>query len=229
MKLLFIHGAGGGREEWMHQTRYFSDAEAITLLGHPEGRLCPSIDDYVEWLRNYINQRRYQDVILVGHSMGGAIAQLYGLRHGDEVKALGLIGTGARMRVLPTMLSALEEMTTDEEAWRKWIEDIYRPADPEVKPVVIAEKIRIGPAVMLNDLLCCDQFDIMNRVHDIKLPVLIVCGSQDDWTPVKYAHYLTTMIEGATEVIIEGAGHWVHLEKPTEVNQAIEKFLGSLS
>ena len=48
-------------------------------------------------------------------------------------------------------------------------------------------------------------------------------------TPVKYTKYLANRIEGATEVIIDEASHWVHIEKPNEVNQAIERFLGSLS
>lgn len=229
MKLLFIPGAGGGREQWAYQTEYFPDSEAVALPGHPEGRCCLSIDDYVEWLRGHIHQHRYQDIILVGHSMGGGIAQLYGLRYGDEVKALVLTGTGARLRVLPTFLTALEEMTTDEDAWRKYLENIYRLVEPRIRQAVIEERMLIGPAVMLNDMLCCDKFDIMDKVHTIKLPTLIICGSQDERTPVKYAHYLVARIEGATKVIVEGASHWVFMEKPREVNQAIEKFLGSLS
>ena len=81
---------------------------------------------------------------------------------------------------------------------------------------------------MLNDLLGCDRFDIMGRVRDIKLPTLLICGSRDEMTPVKFTNYLKAGIEGATEVIIEGADHWVHVQKAGEVNQAIEKFLSSL-
>ena len=78
MKLLFIPGSGSGKETWLCQTEYFADSEAIALPGHPEGKPCSSVDEYVEWLRAYIRQQHYQDVVLVGHSLGGAIAQLYG-------------------------------------------------------------------------------------------------------------------------------------------------------
>jgi len=229
MKLLFIPGSGGGREEWVHQTEYFTDSEAIALPGHPEGEPCSSVDEYVGWLRGYIHQQRYQDVVLVGHSLGGAIAQLYGLKYGEEVKALVLIGTGARLRVLPAYLTALEEMVTDETAWRKFLEQRYSLVAPEIRRVIIEAKMPIGPAVMLNDFLCCDKFDIMDKVHTIKLPTLIICGSEDVLTPVKYAHYLAGKIEGASEVIIERGTHFVFQEKPKEVNQAIEEFLGSIS
>ena len=48
-------------------------------------------------------------------------------------------------------------------------------------------------------------------------------------TPVKYTRYLVDKIEGATEVVIDGATHSVIVEKPEEVNQAIERFLSSLN
>jgi len=228
VKLLFVPGSGGGKEEWLYQTRYFTDSEAIALPGHPEGEPCSSIDDYVEWLRGYIKQHRYQDVVLAGHSLGGAIAQLYGLKYGDEVKALLLIGTGTKLRVLPSLLESVEAMVTDDAAWQKYVADTYSLVDPKIRQFVIEARRLIGPAVMLNDLLCCDKFDIMDKVHAIKLPTLVICGSEDELTPVKYAHYLTNNIDGAKQVIIDSAGHFVFVEKPKEINQAIEEFLGSL-
>ena len=228
MKLLFIPGAGCGKQVGRCQTEYFNGSEAVALPGHPEGRPCSSIDGYVEWLRGYIHQQQYQDVVLVGHSMGGAVAQLYGLKYGDEVKALVLIGTGARLRVLPDWLKAVEEMVTDEAAWIKYLEERHRSTVPEIRRVVIEERMWIGPAVMLNDLLCCHKFDIMDRVHNIKLPTLVICGSDDERAPVKYTHYLASKIEAAREVIVNGTGHWVQTEKPRKVNQAIDSFLASL-
>ena len=229
MKLLFIPGSGAGREEWLYQAGYFADSEAIALPGHPEGEPCSSVDDYVEWLRDYIHQWEYQDVILVGHSLGGAIAQLYALKYGEELRGLVLIGTGARLRVLPTLLTALRKMVADEATWRKFLEALYSLVEPAIRRIVIGARIAIGPAVTLNDLLCCDKFDIMDKVQTIKLPTLVICGSEDELTPVKYAQYLTNNIEGAKQVIIDGADHFVFMEKPEEVNQVIEEFLGSLN
>ena len=133
MKLLFIAGSGSGKEAWVYQTEYFADAEAIALPGHPEGKPCPSVDEYVAGLRAYIHQQQYQDVVLVGHSLGGAIAQLYGLKYGDEVKTLVLIGTGARLKVSPDFLASVKQMIIDESAWRRYVEDSYSAADPRVR------------------------------------------------------------------------------------------------
>ena len=229
MKLLFIPGAGSAEAGWVHQIKYFTGSEVVVLPGHPEGEPCSSLDGYVEWLWDYIHQQRYQDVVLAGHSMGGAVAQLYGLRYGEEVKALVLIGTGARLRVLPARLALLEEMVTDEVGWRKFLADEYSLVESAARQSLIEEGVRIGPAVALNDYLGCDKFNIMDQVHLIKIPTLVICGSADDRTPKKYTEYLADKIGGATPVIVGGANHWVHLEKPQEVNQAIEDFLARLS
>jgi len=228
VKLLFIPGSGSARGEWVYQSEYFTDSEVVVLPGHPEGKPYSSIDDYVEWLRGYTCRRNYQDIILVGHSMGSVITLLYGLKYHGKLKALVLIGSGARLKVLPAILKALEETVTDHVAWRKWLENEYSLIVPEVRQALVEEGMQIGPAVTLNDYLCCNKFDIMDKVHTIKLRTLVICGSEDEKTPVKYTKYLANKIDGATEVVIEGVGHWVHVEKPNEVNQAIERFLDSL-
>lgn len=50
MKLIFIHGSGGFKESWKHQTDYFKDSEALNLPGHPDGETLETIDECVEWL-----------------------------------------------------------------------------------------------------------------------------------------------------------------------------------
>ena len=225
MKLLFIPGSGGGREEWRYQTEYFPDAEAVPLPGRSGDKPCASIAEYVAWLRDYIQRQRYQDVVLAGHSMGTAIAQLYGLKYG--VKALVLIGGGARLRVLPSLLTMFEKMTADGAAWRRFVEGIYQRVAPEMRQFMIEARLRIGAAVTLNDLRCCDAFDIMDKVATIKLPTLLICGSEDEMTPVKYTNFLADKIAGAKQLIIPGGTHFVYMEKPGEVNQAIEEFLAA--
>jgi len=228
MKLLFVPGSGRGKQAWFYQARYFKGSEAIALPGHPDGKPCSSVDEYVEWLHDYIRKQGYKDVVLVGHSLGGAVAQLYALKYGNELKALVLIGTGARLRVHPDILQTLRGMIGNKAAWRKYVEDEVASLEPKVRQVLVAERMRIGPAVALNDFLCCDKFDIMDRVQNIKVPTLVICGSQDEMTPPKFSRYLADKIGGAQLVIIDGAPHGVTREKPKEVNQAIESFVASL-
>jgi len=224
MKILLVPGSGAGGNLWQYQTRFFPNAEAISLPGHPDGTPKNSIPEYVEWLHSYIKGKGYKDIILGGHSLGGGIAQLYALNYPRGLKGLMLIGTGARLRVLPDTLSTLRGLIGNDFAWRKFIEAAPQPADP-VLLSIRETRYKIGPAVMLNDLLCCDKFDILDRVHEIKLPTLIIVGTQDVSTPVKYSQYLQNKIAGSKLVIIEGATHNIMIDKPDEVNRAIADWL----
>jgi pimeloyl-ACP methyl ester carboxylesterase len=68
----------------------------------------------------------------------------------------------------------------------------------------------------------------MDKVNQITAPTLVICGSEDDMTPVKYSQYLVNKIIGAKLVVVEGGSHHCLLEKPVEVNRAIEEFLKNL-
>ena len=228
MKLIFIHGSGGSKYSWYYQTKHFPDADAIELPGHPDGEPCTSVESYVEWLKGYIDEKGYTDVVLAGTSLGGGVAQLYALTYPDDLAGLILIGTGARLRVHPMYLEALEKEKDDPSLFVQTREAGWNGLDPEVRELERERAIQIGAAVALNDMLCCDRFDIMDRVHEIKLPTLALCGTEDVMTPPKYTKYLADKIEGATEVIIPGATHNAPIEKPDEVNQAIADFLRSI-
>jgi pimeloyl-ACP methyl ester carboxylesterase len=221
--MLLIPGSGAGGNLWQYQSRFFPDAEGISLPGHPDGTPKNSIPEYVTWLHGYIREKGYKNVILGGHSLGGGIAQLYTLTYPDELEGLILIGTGARLRVRPDTLSMMRGMIGKDSNWRKFMENTPQPVDPILLSINEMRQ-KIGPAVMLSDLLCCDKFDIMDRVQEIKLPTLIIVGTEDVSTPVKYARYLHNNISGSKLVIIEGATHNVAIEKPDEVNQAISEW-----
>ena len=226
MKLLLIPGSGAGGQNWLFQIQHFPGSEGISLPGHPDGKPLSTIPEYVEWLYDYIHKKGYKDVVLGGHSLGGGIALQYALKYGTELKGLILVGTGARLRVLPDTLNTLKGLIGNDAEWRKYV-DLTPIPDQRLEPARQV-KIRIGPAILLNDLLACDKFDVMNELQNIKVPTLIIVGTEDIMTPVKYSQFLANKIPGSKLVVIQGATHGVAQEKPTEVNTAIEEFLSSV-
>ena len=109
MKLIFIHGSGAYGGVWRYQTDYFPDSDAVNLPGHLQCQTLNSVEEYVDWLREYVRGRGCRDVVLVGHSLGGAIALMYAIKYPQELKGIVIIGSGARLKVHPMYLTTLEE------------------------------------------------------------------------------------------------------------------------
>jgi pimeloyl-ACP methyl ester carboxylesterase len=91
--------------------------------------------------------------------------------------------------------------------------------------ILIQEQQTLEPNMLFRDLAACNSFDCIQRLHEINLPVLIICGTEDRLTPVKYSQYLHDNISGSTLRIIPEAGHYVMREQPQAVNQAIEQWM----
>ena len=228
MKLVFVHGAGESSLSFHYQLGYFRDSQGIDLPGHPDGKPCTSIEGYVEWVRGFIAAQQYKDVVLCGHSMGGAITQLYALQYPEELRGIILIGTGARLKVHPDYLKECEDGIKNPGRWLENRDIEYSKIVPDLRQALVARSAEVGSAVKLNDLLCCDKFDVMDRVQEIHLPARIICGSKDVMTPVKYSDYLADRIPGSRKAIFDGATHYVQLEQHALVNETIETFLSTL-
>jgi pimeloyl-ACP methyl ester carboxylesterase len=79
--------------------------------------------------------------------------------------------------------------------------------------------------VLYGDFLACDQFDVMDRLDEINVPTLVICGTEDQLTPLKYSRFLAESIPDARMVSVESAGHMVMIEQPGEVAQAVKEFM----
>ncbi len=93
-----------------------------------------------------------------------------------------------------------------------------------VHPDLLAT-LRDTDPVMYTGMLACDRFDVMPRLGEIHVPTLVINGTADDRTPLKYATFLRDRIAGAELTVVEGAGHEVMVERPAEVATAIQDFI----
>ena len=226
MTVLFIHGAGANPSVWRLQTVHFKDSTAVELPGHPNGSGQASIENYAQIVEQEIDEKRISNPVLVGHSMGGAIAIEIALRK-RELGALVLVGTGARLRVHPDLLRILKEnYEKAAKLFASW--STSNSCDPVIKERMVGDLMKVNPEVTLGDLMACDKFDRMDRLAEIACRSLILCGEEDRMTPAKYSQYLHEKIKGSELIIIPGAGHSVMLEKHREFNRALDGFLASL-
>ena len=227
-KLVFVHGAGESHKVWTYQTNRFTDALAIDLPGHPDGEGENTIEGYAAFVDEFLTQRDLSSVILAGHSMGGAITLRLALKAPSYLKGIVLVATGAKLRVTSLILEGVKADFVN--ATKLIMNYAFSPEAPNwLKEESLRELQQIRPEVVLGDFEACNKFDTMNDIQRIKIPGLIVCGSEDILTPVKYSEYLGKNILGSRLVVIQGAGHMVMIEKPDQVNTAIEEFLKDLT
>jgi pimeloyl-ACP methyl ester carboxylesterase len=229
--LVLVHGAGGRADLWQPQLDGLADVArmvALDLPGHGplRGRGGVTVPAYAEWLAGFLSTLDEGPVVLVGHSMGGAIAQALALARPDHLAGLILIGTGARLRVLPRIVELLREGSG--EGFRLIRDLAFAEGVPQDVVAAVERTFREGtPLVTLGDYLACDQFDVRDRLAGIQTPTLVVAGVEDRLVPLKYGRFLADAIPGARFVEIAAAGHFPHLEQPLEVNAAIREFLVS--
>ncbi len=230
--IVFIHGAGGSHQIWFNQLRVLGRQRrviALDLPGHGDsnGSVAEQIEVYRDLVKGFVARLGLDRIVLVGHSMGGGITQGFALAYPDQLVAIGLVGTGARLRVHPKILAGLrDEPRGTVDLITKWARAPGTPA--EVVEQDAEAMLRTPVPVIERDFRACDAFDLMEQVEEIGVPALVICGADDLMTPPKYARYLHQKIKGSQLVLISGAGHMVMLEKPDEVNRAIEVFLEQL-
>lgn len=227
--LCLVHGAGGSTGVWVRQLEELADIAQIVALdlpGHGQsgGRGCDRIEDYVKVVRGFLDATGLVKVVLCGHSMGGAVAQAFALAHPGRLAGLVLVGTGARLRVLPKIFELLER---DYPEGVRFISRLaVSPGAPEVLvESLISQTLNTPRPVLLGDFRACDAFDVMARLREIPTPTLVICGTHDQLTPPKYAQFLQHHIAGARLELIAEAGHYVQLERPDETNVALRELL----
>ncbi len=231
LPIIFVHGAGSNHLIWGAQVRALGDlarAIAVDLPGHgqssPPGR--DTIDAYRDAVLGLLDALALDRAIVVGHSMGGAIAQTLALSHPDRVAGLGLVGTGARLRVLPAILDGILSPSEFDVTVRLIVEYSFAPsADAAWQQLAEAQLRACPPQVTHGDFVACNAFDVMPRLAEIRARTLVLCGTEDRLTPVKYSEFLAAQIPHARLTRVAGAGHSVMLERAEEVNRALVEFV----
>jgi len=228
-KIIFVHGSGLSTPIWYRLRDYlapFIEVVLIDLPGHGRspGNGYDSIEGYRDAIFNTIKGSDLEGCYMAGHSLGGAIAMSFAIAYPEMIKGLILLGTGARLKVLPQILEGI--LSNKEETLKQIIKFAFSDkTDEGLVEIHYHETSKCPEEIVYRDFYACDRFNIMDRLDVISSPTLILCGRDDKLTPPKYAEYLNSRIKNSKLIIIEDAGHMLMLEKPEEVGIAIKGFV----
>jgi pimeloyl-ACP methyl ester carboxylesterase len=181
---------------------------------------------YLDDIDSIVSQ--FEKPVLCGHSMGGALTQLYALRNPGKLTGIILVGTGSKLRVNPMILNMLQN---DFEGYVNAVGEImfHGDAAEDLREASRVEVRKCPANITHRDYQLCDEFDIMERVDEIKLPTLIIVGDSDALTPIKYSQYMADRIDGAEMHTIPKAGHSVMLEQWESFNDILVNWYRALS
>lgn len=228
--VILIHGAGGNHLSWPAEVRRLPGQRifALDLPGHgkSEGVGRQLIDDYAQSLRAFYDAVGISKAVLVGHSMGGAIALAFALRYPRRVLGLGMLGSAARLRVSEDLLEVAANPATYQTAIQMVVDWSFAPsADATLKQLVAQRMSETRSAVFYGDLLACNAFDLTDKVKRVKVPALVMCGGLDRMIPLRYSEYLAGQMPNARLQTLFEAGHMLMMEQPAAVSTALLDFL----
>jgi pimeloyl-ACP methyl ester carboxylesterase len=231
--VILIHGAGGSYLTWHPYIRRLRDETVYTLdlpgHGQSEGAGRQSIEEYAEDVINFMDAENIQTAVLAGISMGSAIALTLVLDHPNRVAGLVLIGGGAKMPVAKRTLETIGQADSFEPTVEFITTNFFSASvSPDLFRLSKQGLLKTDPSILLGDFLACDQFDVTDRLSEVKIPTLILCGEKDRMMPPKFSEFLRNGIPSARLSIIKQAGHMAQLEQPRVVVDAIKQFLHDL-
>lgn len=230
--LVFVHGSGGDHAVWKAQlARLASDFEvvALDLSGHGDSEDVSTesgpqtLDAYTDDVLAVAEETDAD--VLVGNSLGGAVVQHLLLEREFEPEAAILVGSGARLAVLPDLLDWLE---SDFDRAVEFLHDGDRLFhDPDERYVAASTETMydVGPAVTSMDFRTCNEFDVRDRLDEISVPVLAVTGEYDQLTPPRFHEYLAEEVPDGRWETIPDAAHLSMLERPVAFNGVLRSFL----
>jgi pimeloyl-ACP methyl ester carboxylesterase len=233
--LLFLHGAGSNGHTWHRQVTAFSEEHSPLAFDFPaHGRSggtesLGSIAAYRDCVVALMQALDVRPCVVVGRSMGGAVAMALALSHPDSVRALVLVATAACFDLPATLLETWKNVMLGR-AQQPFTTDSFSPkTDFSLMREIWMEQVKTDPRVRYHDLVACTQFDVRQRLAAIGVPTLIVAGRDDQRTPMARAEELQRGITGSELVIIDDAGHHVGNEKAEEFNAVLSRFVRELA
>ena len=231
--VIMIHGAGGSNLSWPPEIRRLKNQRiyAIDLPGHgkSEGIGRQSIAEYGRCVLDFMSSLKIQKAIFVGHSMGGAVALWLGIHHPSRTLGLGLLSTAPRLHVSSDLLANSAVQATLPIAIKRVVDLSFGSlCDARTRELTAQRMLEIRYPVLHGDFLACDAFDETSLLGRAKAPSLILCGSDDRMTPMRYSETMHSRLKKSLLHVLNGAGHMIMLEQPLMVANLLEMFLDSV-
>ena len=242
--LVFLHGIGGNRYSFDWQLPAFQDQWRCIAWDMPGYGGSPLPDGGLTWemmshaLANLLDHLGEEQVTLLGHSMGGFVAQDFVARYPDRVKTLILFATSASFgkpggdwqnEFLDSRLAPLDEGKTPADFAPKLMASMFPETGKEAALAKAVESNAALPAETYRAALnCIVTFDGRDALANIACPTFLLAASEDQTAPAKVMERMQAKIPNAAYHCLPDLNHIANIEDAEAFNAALGGFLDSL-
>ena len=236
--LIFLHGMTDNSRSWSLLVPYFTDKYHVYMLdqrGHgdtdkPDLRMF-SLAMYAADLAAFMEAKNIDKAHIVGHSLGGMIAQAFAMNYPEKTMRLAMIGTAVPgrgshelMYGLYGAVAAFGDNRPDDEFMAAWYSN-PNPVDEDFLKREMAESKNITPSAWRAIAKGAAVADLSSFMEEIKAPTLIMWGSADAFMSSELQDALRKAIPRAEFIAYDKHGHNLQWEIPETMARDLLKFL----
>ena len=235
--LVFVHGYLGGSRQWQNQKVYFSRYFHVLTpdlpgFGDNNDSIAPvSIGGFADYVLEQLDKSKVHKFHLLGHSMGGMIAQEMVARAPDMVDRLVLYGTGAnglmpgRFETIDESRRKIQEQGVEQTARQISATWFLQKENASEYQIIMQLAARATLQAALAGLTAMENWSGVAALENINSPTLVLWGDRDRAYLWSQPHQLWITIKGAQLAVVPNCSHAVHAEKPYLFNPILLDFL----
>ena len=233
--VVLLHGWTCNRLFWREQVPFLARDHRVLapdFRGHGQSEVPDegyTLERLAEDVHIVMRDLKMSPAVIVGHSMGGMVAQQLAASHGEDVSGLVLMATAAadpEGTLLSKRIAAEAPREGYRAAFLRYFPQWFIPeADPDLLEWVKSQMIRTPEPVSLGLVRSYQDLDLRPGLREVRVPSLVIGATGDVSAPPLRSQELARLITGARLVVIDGVGHFVQLERPAEVNGALAEYL----
>lgn len=230
-KVLFIHGNMGSTRWWLPVIELLNnecDMIAVDLRGFgssPDGLAVVNLGDHAQDIQNVVREQNFSDFIIVGHSLGGAVAMQVAADYPESLSGLVLMDAPPVSGLSNVDYSLLEKLLENPEILVSSLRmTMVLPVDETYFQGLAQDCLR-GIAAVIPNTRALEKADFSADTGRFGKPVLVIHGEHDAVVPVGEGQKTASAYPNAKLVIIEGCGHNPQVEATATCAEALRQLL----